>query len=131
MKYLLTVIFALAISWGYSQENYTHELDGAEMTYAYTGGNSYNLKFENGTISYRYLTGSRPELWWGPFGYKAFKTENGEYFLSWFETGYGDIVTQLLNPKKMTLSGSALIVKGEKKIFHFQTAKISAFDWGK
>jgi hypothetical protein len=85
---------------GLFSRNYTSELDGAEMTYAYSKGNSYNLKFENGTISYRFLTGSRPDLWWGPFPYKDFKTENNEHFLSWFEEGYGDMVTQLLDPGK-------------------------------
>ena len=110
-----------------SQGNLTRELDGVEMTYQYSGGNSYNLKFENGTISYRFLNGSRPEKWWGPFVYKASKTDNNDYFLSWYEESYGDYVTQLLNPSKKTLFGSALIIKRDKNIFHFEKAIISEY----
>ena len=127
MKTLLIIFLAISITACTGQDKITNELDGVNISYQYTGGNAYNVKFENGNISYRYLAGSKPEKWWGPFKYKAIKTENGEYFLSWFEEGYGDIVTLLLNPKKKTILGSALIVKGEKKIFHFQQAKISEY----
>lgn len=125
---ILLILFLSISFWGCNaQETLTNELDGVEMTYKYSGGNAYNVKMENGNLSYRYLAGSKPEKWWGPFKYKAVKTNNGEFFLSWFEDGYGDIVTLLLNPANKTIVGSALIVKGEKKIFHFQHAKISEY----
>ena len=127
MRTLFMVLLTISFFGCNAQEKKTNELDGVNMTYQYEKGNAYNVKFEKGNISYRYLAGSKPEKWWGPFKYKAIKTENNEYFLSWFEEGYGDIVTLLLNPTNKTIFGSALIVKGEKKIFHFQTAKISEY----
>ena len=39
------------------------ELSGTEITYNYTSGRSYNVKFEEAGVSYRYLTGSKPEKW--------------------------------------------------------------------
>lgn len=127
MKTLITIGILLIATFSFSQTNLTSELEGVEIKYQYSGGNKYNVKFENGTISYRFLTGSRPEKWWGPFAYQASKTENGEYFLSWYEKGYGDYVTLLLNTKTKTIWGSAIIIKGDKSIVHFQKASITEF----
>ncbi len=127
MKVFITSVILLITSFIFSQENTTSELDGVEISYKYSGGNNYNIKFIDGKISYRFLTGSRPEKRWGPFAYKASKTENNKYFLSWYEESYEDFVTLLLNPTKKTLFGSALIVKKDKNLLHFQKAVITEY----
>ena len=127
MKTLFTLILVICLTTCFAQDKLTFELNGFEMTYKYSGGNSYNVKFEKGNLSYRFLSGSKPEIWWGPFPYKATKTENDEYFLSWYEERFGDFVTLLLNPSEKSIWGSALIIKGEKSIFHFEKADISEF----
>lgn len=99
----------------------TQELNSTNITYNYTSGRSYNVKFEEQGLSYRYLTGSKPEKWWGPFPYQAFKVENKVYLASWFEEGYGDYVTLLINFNNNLLYGSA-ILSGKK--VHFHGAKI-------
>lgn len=99
----------------------TQELNGTSITYEYTSGRSYNVKFEEAGISYRYLTGSKPNTWWGPFPYQAFKIEEQLFFASWFEKGYGDYVTLLINFEEKQLYGSA-IIRGEE--VHFHSAKI-------
>jgi len=38
----------------------TRDLDGTNISYEYTSGRSYKIKFEEPGISYRYLTGSKP-----------------------------------------------------------------------
>lgn len=48
-------------------------------------------------------------------------TNNNEHFVSWFEPGYGDYVTLLINFEDNTIYGSA-IIKGEK--IHFQKAEL-------
>ena len=129
IRVVSSMLIALSMLFTYSsvnaQDALTNELDGLVITYNYSGGNAYNLKFENGTISYRFLNGSKPEAWWGPFSYKATKIENGTYFLSWYEEGYGDHVTLLLNMSEKTIWGSALIISKTKKHLHFQKASIS------
>lgn len=125
LSFVAMVLFAACSSDGVEEAPYS--LDGINMTYKYTEGNAYNVKFENDSVSYRYLTGSSPKTWWGPFKYNAVKRSNGEYFLSWYEHGYGDIVTLLLNSEKMEIWGSALIAKKDRDIVHFQKAKISEF----
>ena len=95
----------------------TRELNGASITYLYSSGRSYNVKFEEAGVSYRYLTGSKPDKWWGPFPYQAFEVRKNEYFASWFEAGYGDYVTLLINFDNRLLYGSA-ILEGEEVHFH-------------
>jgi phenolic acid decarboxylase len=99
----------------------TQKLNGTDITYNYTSGRSYNVKFEEVGLSYRYLTGSKPDKWWGPFPYQAFEVENNVYLSSWFEKGYGDYVTLLINFNKNLLYGSAIL---SGKTVHFHGAKI-------
>jgi len=95
----------------------TRSLNGTDITYNYTSGRSYNVRFDEKGVSYRYLTGSKPEKWWGPFPYQAFEVEKNIYFASWFETGYGDYVTLLINFNNKLLYGSAILA-GNKVHFH-------------
>jgi phenolic acid decarboxylase len=99
----------------------TRDLDSTNITYNYTSGRSYNVKFEEKGVSYRYLTGSKPDKWWGPFPYQAFKVEDEVYLTSWFEEGYGDYVTLLINFNNNLLYGSAIL---SGKTVHFHGAKI-------
>lgn len=101
----------------------TKSLDGVTITYNYTSGRSYNVKFESQGLNYQYLTGSKPDKWWGPFPYTAFKTQPNLYLASWFEEGYGDYVTLMINFDTKLLYGSA-ILRGEE--VHFHGAKIVA-----
>lgn len=103
----------------------TRVLNGTSISYDYTSGRSYNVKFEEAGVSYRYLTGSAPETWWGPFPYEAFEVESNVYFASWFEEGYGDYVTLLINLNSNLLYGSA-ILPGDR--VHFHGAKIIKVD---
>ncbi len=120
MQLLYSVFLLLFISLPCSAAELaapTHKLDGSNITYHYTSGRSYNVKFEKAGISYRYLTGSKPEKWWGPFPYKAFEVEKNVYYASWFEKGYGDYVTLLINFNNNLLYGSA-ILSGATVHFH-------------
>ena len=99
----------------------TRALDGKAITYNYTSGRSYHLKFEPNGISYQYLTGSKPDKWWGPFPYTAFEVADNTFLASWFEEGYGDYVTLHINFNNNLLYGSA-ILQGET--VHFHGAKI-------
>ena len=103
----------------------TRKLDGTTITYEYTSGRSYNVKFEESGVSYRYLSGSKPETWWGPFPYQAFEVDTNIYMLSWFEAEYGDYVTLLVNFNNHLLYGSA-VLRGRE--VHFHGAKIQKLD---
>jgi hypothetical protein len=125
MKYFkLMVILFLALPFSsFSDElkKETRSLDGVDISYEYTSGRSYHVKFEELGISYRYLTGSKPEKWWGPFPYKAFEVQPNLFFASWFEKDYGDYVSLLINFDNKLLYGSAIISGDE---VHFHGAKI-------
>ena len=100
-----------------SEPETTRALDGTEIRYMYTSGRSYHVKFAVEGVSYRYLTGSKPERWWGPFPYQAMQVDNNRYFASWFEQGYGDYVTLLINFDAQEIHGSA-IIGGNEVHFH-------------
>ena len=99
----------------------SHKLNGTDITYNYTSGRSYNVRFQQAGVRYRYLTGSKPGKWWGPFPYKAFEVEKNVYLSSWLEEGYGDYVTLLINFNNNLLYGSAIL---SGKDVHFHGAKI-------
>lgn len=118
---LLSCLFAFNLNTFAEETENTQALDGTDITYVYTSGRSYNVKFEKDGLSYRYLTGSKPEIWWGPFPYQAIRINEYTYFASWFEKGYGDYVTLLLNFNENKLHGSA-VLRGEE--VHFHSAEI-------
>lgn len=101
--------------------NETQKLNGTNISYHYTSGRSYNVKFEKVGISYRYLSGSKPEAWWGPFPYSAFEVDENIFMASWFEKDYGDYVTLLINFNNKLLYGSAIL---SGKTVHFHGANI-------
>ena len=127
MKLVRNIIFLL-LAVSFSQlsaaelTRLTRDLNGTDITYHYTSGRSYNVKFEEAGVSYRYLSGSKPEKWWGPFPYQAFEIEKNIYFASWFEEGYGDYVTLLINFNNNLLYGSAIL---SGSTVHFHGARIA------
>lgn len=126
MKYIYAIIIStIFIQFGFAQDIFTNELDGTYLTYKYSGGNAYNLKMEDGNLSYRFLSGSKPDAWWGPFPYKAVNTENGEYLIAWYEEGYGDYITLLVNMEGKYLYGSGVVYAKSGLKQHFEKALIS------
>ncbi|PZE16531.1 hypothetical protein DNU06_11790 [Putridiphycobacter roseus] len=102
-------------------ENFPDKLTDMEILYTYTGGNTYAVKFESDGLSYQFRSGKNPDKWWGKFEYNHLLTRKNEHFVSWFEPGYGDYVTLLINFENKIIYGSA-IIKG--KIVHFQQGNI-------
>lgn len=123
MKFLALIFFVFA-SIGGADDKLTNELNGVDITYSYDDGSTYNVKYTDKGVKYRFVSGEAPDEWWGPFPYKAYKTKNGEYFLGWYEKEFGDHITHLVNLEDKTLYGSGIIVKKNKTIEHFQKAKI-------
>ncbi len=123
MKWLLCLLGGLLVSTIHSAEPVepTRSLNGTDISYEYTSGRSYNVKFNETGVSYRYLTGSKPKKWWGPFPYKAFEISKNIFIVSWFEQGYGDYVTLHINFNKQLIYGSAIISRQET---HFHGARL-------
>ena len=105
-----------------SKMDVPNRLEGIEMQYRYENGVEFAIRYTADGVYYQYKKGKSPDKWWGPFEYEYLKTEKGEHFLSWFEPGYGDHVTQLINLEDKVLYGSAII--GEKHNVLFHPAKI-------
>lgn len=124
MKILISIFLSIVFTTALHASDLslpTRNLNGTDISYIYTNGRSYNVKFEEDGVSYRYLSGSKPEKWWGPFPYQAIQVENDIYYASWFEKGYGDYVTLLINFNNSLLYGSAIL---SAKDVHFDGAKI-------
>ena len=124
MKLLLPILFLLLINsniYAGKLSTETQALNGTSISYLYTSGRSYNVKFEKEGVSYRYLSGSKPEAWWGPFPYTAFEVDKNIFMAAWFEKDYGDYVTLLINFNNKLLYGSALLAG---KTVHFHGANI-------
>lgn len=128
MKQIITILISICIlqfpSVGFAGElaEKTRDLDGVMITYTYTNGMSFNVKYEKEGVSYRNLAGTKPETWWGPFPYEAFEVQDDVFMVAWFEKGYGDYVTQLIYFKENILYGSAII---KDKDTHFNGANIN------
>ena len=118
---LLNLLFSSAYLVAKELNPPTRTLDGTAIQYMYTSGRSYHVKFEKEGVSYQYLTGSKPDMWWGPFPYTAFQVDKNTFLAAWFEEGYGDYVTLHINFNTNLLYGSA-ILQGET--VHFHGAKI-------
>lgn len=88
-------------------------MQGKNITYRYSNGHSYNLKFEEVGLSYRDLSGSAPEIWLGPFKYESTQVEDAVYFLAWHEQDRGDYVTLLVNFNNGIIHGSAIVNRSE------------------
>lgn len=119
MRCLLTAILLLLSAAAQCQDAQapTRALDGAQISYEYSSGRSYHVRFSAQGVSYRYLTGSKPEKWWGPFPYTAFEVGPDQFMAAWFEEAYGDYVTLLINFDQRVIHGSA-ILRGEEVRFH-------------
>ena len=102
--------------------NLPEELVGLDIQYKYANDREYNVKLEEEGLSYRYVSGSKPEKWWGPFPYHHYELEDELQVIAWFEEGYGDYVTLIINLDEKTLFGSAII---QGKDVHFEPAKIN------
>lgn len=99
----------------------TGALAGVDITYTFSGGNTYNIKFADKHLSYRFASGGKSDKWWGPYPYKAMKTEKGEYFVAWFEEDY--YATIAFDPKSKSLYGSSISGKDT----FFEKAEISKY----
>lgn len=129
MKTYFGILFFAALLVGCNPEKEENRnttmpdrLIGVEITYDYSGGRSYAVKFEEEGVSYRFLSGSKPEKWFGVFPHNHLITESNEHLVSWHEPKRKDYVTLLINFEKEILYGSA-ILSGKK--VHFEKATIN------
>lgn len=125
MKFIYPILITLFLITTAGAEELvplTRTLNGVSITYDYTNGRSYGVRFEEAGASYQFLSGSKPDKWWGPFPYQAFEIEKDVFMAAWFEEGYGDYVTLLINFNNNLIYGSAIL---SGKDVHFHGAKLT------
>ncbi|QIZ76148.1 MoaF N-terminal domain-containing protein [Ferrimonas lipolytica] len=93
----------------------TAELAGEVITYEYSEGHTYSLKFTAEKLSYR--NHDKHIEWQGSYPYQATRTDYGQYLIAWYEQDNNDFVTVLIDPTKNIIHGSALF-GGEHTFFH-------------
>ena len=105
---------------------YPDQLLGLNIQYRYSNDREYNVKLEKEGLSYRYISGSKPEKWWGKFPYNYSMLEDGQHVVAWHEEGYDDYITLIIDFERNTLFGSG-IIKCEE--VHFAPAEIFTYSF--
>ena len=98
----------------------TDKLNGTTLTYTYSGGWKFTIKYSSDGVSYTMHNYNTP--WSKLFPYKSIEVSKDVYFTSWFDTGRNDYVTHLIDLNKKHLYGSVLL---DKKKIHFEQAIIN------
>jgi len=98
------------------------KLDGVKIYYQYSGGNAYNIHYKDDSLRYQFLNGGKPNIWWGPFKYYHMMTDKNEHIIGWYEHGYGDYITQIIDFEQDYLVGSGVIMPDT--VIHFERAEI-------
>lgn len=115
---LIIIIASSIITACQSEQVIPEKLIGIHMNYTYENDVEFAVKFTKEGMYYQYKNGGAPDKWWGPFKYNHLITEQGEHYAAWYEPGYGDYVTLLINFEDKVLYGSALLGKTQKTLFH-------------
>lgn len=102
-------------------ESLPDKLLGLNIQYKYDNDREYNVKLTKEGLSYRYVSGSKPEKWWGPFPYHHAVFDEKYQVVAWHEVGYGDYITLMIDLEDKKLFGSGIIAGKE---VHFEQAVI-------
>lgn len=98
----------------------TDELDGTSLTYHYTTGRKYDVKFTNGIISW--LRKDVPGREWEEgVPYIARKIREDMYYINWSRDEITEYITILMDFENRVLYTSARLEGGDK---HFDLADI-------
>ncbi len=116
-----SIVFISTCSYASEPSGLTDKLNGTDITYTYSGGWSFNTRYEEKGVSYRFLNGSAAGKWLGPFSYRAFEVSEHVFLTSWYDPGREDYVTHLINLNTKMLYGSVFL---QKKDTHFESAVI-------
>ena len=125
MKHLVLLLSLIApatlvLAEQLNETTLTDKLNGTELTYTYSGGWKFSIKYSADGVSYTMHNYNTP--WSKKYPYQAIEVSEGVYFTSWFDIGRNDYVTQLINLNTKRLYGSVLLAK--EKI-HFEQAIIN------
>ncbi len=117
MKSSFFAVLVLLLSfnlWAKIETKLSDDLARTSITYEFSNGQVYNVKFLNDEeLSYRFVSGSNPDRWWGRYQYQVQKVSEHEYFFAWYEEGY--YATVLLNRNTKEVFGSS--IAGENTYF--------------
>ena len=99
-------------------------LDGYALTYAYEHTRAFEVKFEDGTITYRFrMPDGEYSDFRSPVPYFGRTLGPGRYYIGWHEEDVTNYVTLLINLGAMEIYSSAIL--GDYDVIHFQRAEIS------
>jgi hypothetical protein len=90
--FLIAVLLMAPSTSSVTTSELTDALIGKSIIYEYSGCRSYHVKFDSSGFSYQYLTGAKPEKWWGPFPYNETTKENVEYIVPGLKRSMGIIL---------------------------------------
>jgi phenolic acid decarboxylase len=124
---ILFLVFAASSSAQHEVgEGLSSDLDGKTIAYEYSGGRNYEIRFEDGQVTYHRTNGDNAREWRSLVPYNAREVGTGEYYVGWNEADRKNYVTLLLHLNQNKLYSSALL--GDYDMIHFQEAKITRID---
>jgi phenolic acid decarboxylase len=126
LSLMLMIVLFLTSCEDNKYEDLPEKLVGLNIQYKYDNDREYKVKLEKEGLSYRYVSGSKPEKWWGPFPYHHAVFDEEYQVLAWHEVGYDDYITLMIDLEDQKLFGSGIIAGKE---VHFQPAKIKSLSF--
>ncbi len=106
--------------------NLTDMLDGTTVGWEYEGGRAYELRLEDGMLTYRRTNGRESREWRSLVPYLAHEVGEGQFMVGWQETDFGNYVTLFIDLANSRVYSSALL--GDYDWIHFQEAEISSVE---
>ena len=132
-KTVLTfAVYVLSCNFLHAQEdpqdelgaNLTDKLDGTTVAWQYEAGRAYELRLEDGMLTYRRTNGRESREWRSLVPYHAHEVGEGQYMVGWQETDFMNYVTLFIDLANSKVYSSALL--GNYDWIHFQEAEISS-----
>lgn len=106
--------------------NLTDKLDGTTVAWQYEAGRAYELRMEDGMLTYRRTNGREAREWRSLVPYNAHEVGEGQYMVGWQETDNMNYVTLFIDLANSKVYSSALL--GNYDWIHFQEATISSVE---
>lgn len=104
-------------------QNLSTYLDGKTIAWQYEGGRDYEIRFEDGMLTYHRTNGDVAREWRSMVPYMAREIREGEYLVGWHEKDISNYVTLLFRLDIKKVYSSAIL--DDYDLIHFQEAKIT------
>lgn len=102
-----------------------HLLDGIRFQYFYNEGGGLEIRFAEGTLQYKWISGPRKGNHAENIPYQSRRIGEELFLVNWHQPDRPDFVSLVINLKELRLYSSAILRCGsENEMIHFKEAQI-------